>query len=97
LAEKRFIERVSSTEDGRQMLVYPTRRSLEIEKAPNEASGKITRQLRVALGQDVFEGTVNSVLGPTQAYSVGWPSDSKIDSSCGLIAMPRTFPEGSLR
>jgi MarR family transcriptional regulator, temperature-dependent positive regulator of motility len=61
LAEKRFIERVPSTEDGREMLVYPTRRSLEIERALNEASGKITRQLKVALGEDVFEGTVNSV------------------------------------
>jgi DNA-binding MarR family transcriptional regulator len=61
LAEKRFVERVPSTDDGREMLVYPTRRSLEIEKALNEASGRITRQLKAALGEDVFNGTVNSV------------------------------------
>jgi DNA-binding MarR family transcriptional regulator len=61
LAEKRFIERVPSTDDGREMLVYPTRRSLEIERALNEASGRITRQLKAALGEEVFDGTVNSV------------------------------------
>ena len=38
LAQKRFIERVPSTQDGREMLVYPTQRSLAIEKALNEAS-----------------------------------------------------------
>jgi DNA-binding MarR family transcriptional regulator len=61
LAEKRFIERVPSTEDGREMLVYPTKRSLEIEKALNEASAKVTRQVKAVLGEDVFDGTVKSV------------------------------------
>ncbi|HEY1325633.1 MAG TPA: hypothetical protein VGI14_01755 [Casimicrobiaceae bacterium] len=30
-------------------------------------------------------------------HSVGWPSPSKIDWSCGLIATRSVVPEGSLR
>ena len=30
-------------------------------------------------------------------YSVGWPIDSKIDPSCGLIAIPSIRPDGSFR
>jgi DNA-binding MarR family transcriptional regulator len=61
LAQKRFIERVPSTEDGREMLVYPTRRSLEIERALNDASAKVTRHLKGVLGEEAFDATVNSV------------------------------------
>jgi DNA-binding MarR family transcriptional regulator len=61
LSEKRFIERVPSPEDGREMLVYPTRHSLEIEKALNEASGKVTRHLKAVLGEEAFAETVDSV------------------------------------
>jgi DNA-binding MarR family transcriptional regulator len=61
LADKRFIERVPSTEDGREMLVYPTKRSLEIQKALNEASAKVTRHVKSVLGEDAFAATVSSV------------------------------------
>lgn len=61
LSEKRFIERVASADDGREMLVYPTGRSMRIEKALNEASAKVTRHLKAVLGEDAFNGTVDSV------------------------------------
>jgi MarR family transcriptional regulator, temperature-dependent positive regulator of motility len=61
LQAKRLIERRTSTLDGREQLVFPTRDAEKIATALNAASGAVTKQLKQLLGKDSFERTVQQI------------------------------------
>lgn len=56
-----YIKRITSAKDGRESEFHPTPKALKIKDALNEASGEITKKMKKALGNDVFERVVGEV------------------------------------
>jgi hypothetical protein len=61
LAEKGFIERKTSGEDGREVFIFPTEKACKIKLTLNDASGRVTQRLKRYLGEEMFVDTVNKV------------------------------------
>ena len=61
LAAKGLIERRASDSDGREHFIHPTQGALSIHSALNEASGRVTRRLKMRLGATTFQRAVGTV------------------------------------
>ncbi len=67
LASKDLIERRDSGRDGREYVIYPTRKASALQTPLNEASGKVTKRLKKQLSEDIFADTVSTVRGVRSA------------------------------
>lgn len=56
-----YIKRIANTEDGRELQIQPTAKSLKIRDELNNASGEVTKKFKKLLGNDVFERVVGEV------------------------------------
>ena len=67
LAAKEMIIRQPTDQDARHMAVYPTANAIAIASRLNEASGKVTKRLKVLLGDASFSGVVQQIRGVRSA------------------------------
>lgn len=67
LETKGLIERRAVERDGRELEIYPTRKSRVIRLALNEASGTVTSRLKKVLGAGEFADIVAKVKGVRSA------------------------------
>jgi MarR family transcriptional regulator, temperature-dependent positive regulator of motility len=61
LQAKGLIERHSSGGDGRESAVHATAHAKKMHDALNDASGRVTKRLKAALGEGEFKTTVGKV------------------------------------
>jgi len=61
LAEKGYVERRTSPDDGREVFIFPTDKASAIQVRLNEASGRVTQRLKRLLSEEVFAQTVAKV------------------------------------
>ena len=56
-----YIIKSHSTNDGREQIIEPTYDALMIKDAINEASGNVTKEIKLVIGNDTFEKTVGGI------------------------------------
>jgi DNA-binding MarR family transcriptional regulator len=61
LEKLRYVQRQQSANDGRETVIAPTMRAINIWKALNEASGAVTKRLKRTLGDRAFKDVVATV------------------------------------
>jgi MarR family transcriptional regulator, temperature-dependent positive regulator of motility len=67
LAAKSMIIRQPTDQDARHMAVYPTANAIAIASGLTEASGRVTKRLKVLLGDASFSGVVQQIRGVRSA------------------------------
>ena len=61
LEKLELVQRRGTSRDGREFEIHPTAKALKMREALNRASGTVTRNLKQALGTDVFERVVSGI------------------------------------
>ena len=62
-----LIKRTASEKDGREQMIHPTKKAVEMKEAINAASGAVTKRLKKVLGTEHFDEVVGQLRGISSA------------------------------